>query len=61
MTETESLNAPESEEYVYVREPAAMQSLIQRIGMAERVALDTEADSLHNYFEKVCLRRNKKH
>ena len=50
-----SSNAAESEEYVYVREPAAMQSLIQRIGMAERVALDTEADSLHNYFEKVCL------
>jgi ribonuclease D len=32
-----------------------MESLIRRIGKAERVALDTEADSLHNYFEKVCL------
>ena len=55
MNENESLNAPESEDYAYVREPAAMQSLIQRIGIAERIALDTEADSLHNYFEKVCL------
>ena len=49
------MNSIESEGYVYVRERAAMESLIQRIGAAERVALDTEADSLHNYFEKVCL------
>ena len=28
---------------------------MQRIGMSNRVALDTEADSLHNYFAKVCL------
>ena len=55
MKEIESLNTPESEGYVYVREPAAMETLIQRIGAAERVAVDTEADSLHNYFEKVCL------
>ena len=32
-----------------------MEALIERIGAVERVALDTEADSLHNYFEKVCL------
>jgi ribonuclease D len=50
-----SLNTPKSENYVYVRERAAMEALIERIGAAERVALDTEADSLHNYFEKVCL------
>ena len=49
------MNAPESAKYVYVQEPAAMQSLIRDIDRAERVALDTEADSLHNYFEKVCL------
>ena len=49
------MNTAESEGYVYVRERAAMERLIQRIGTAERVALDTEADSLHNYFEKVCL------
>ena len=49
------MNTSESEGYVYVRERAAMERLIQRIGAAERVALDTEADSLHNYFEKVCL------
>ena len=49
------LNTPESKSYVYVREPAAMEALIERLGAAERVAVDTEADSLHNYFEKVCL------
>ena len=55
MKETDSLNTPESEEYVYVRERTAMERLIERIDAAERVAVDTEADSLHNYFEKVCL------
>ncbi|MEE8607147.1 MAG: hypothetical protein V3S55_06070, partial [Nitrospiraceae bacterium] len=55
MKEIESLQTPESEGYVYVREPAALERLIRRIRGAERVAVDTEADSLHNYFEKVCL------
>ena len=49
------MNTPESKSYVYVRERAAMETLIERIASAERVAVDTEADSLHNYFEKVCL------
>ena len=51
----QSLNTPECEGYVYVREPAAMQRLIERISQAAKVAVDTEADSLHNYREKVCL------
>jgi ribonuclease D len=55
MKEIDSLNTPESENYVYVRERAGLEALIERIGAAERVAVDTEADSLHNYFEKVCL------
>jgi ribonuclease D len=38
-----------------VRERAPLETLVQRIATAERVALDTESDSLHNYFEKVCL------
>ena len=49
------LNTLGFEEYVYVRESGTMESLIRHIGIAKRVALDTEADSLHNYFEKVCL------
>jgi len=55
MKEIYSLNTPKSENYIYVRERAAMKALIERVGAAERVAVDTEADSLHNYFEKVCL------
>ncbi len=55
MEASDSLNTPEAKEFIYVREPAALDEVIQRIGRAERVALDTEADSLHNYFEKVCL------
>jgi len=51
----ELLNPSASEEYIYVSRLAAVESLIQRLDVAERVAVDTEADSLHNYFEKVCL------
>src|SRR5262245_50550912 len=50
-----NLNMPESDGYVYVRESSSLPTLLQRIGVAERIALDIEADSLHNYFEKVCL------
>ena len=48
------MNTPEAE-FVYVRDRSAVEKLIQRITAAERIAVDTEADSLHNYFEKVCL------
>lgn len=39
----------------YVRDDAALAALVARVQSASRVAVDTEADSLHNYFEKVCL------
>jgi ribonuclease D len=55
MTEIESSNVPEPAEYIYIREAAAMEALVQRIDAVKTIALDTEADSLHNYFEKVCL------
>ncbi|MCY4489805.1 MAG: hypothetical protein OXF11_22230 [Deltaproteobacteria bacterium] len=45
----------EPADYVYVREPAALARLMRRLRAAKSVALDTEADSLHNYAEKVCL------
>ena len=55
MKEFESLQTPELQGYVYVRESTVLERLIRRIRRAERVAVDTEADSLYNYFEKVCL------
>jgi ribonuclease D len=53
--ETYSLNTPGHKKYVYICESVAMEALIERIGAVETVALDTEAASLHNYFDKVCL------
>jgi ribonuclease D len=50
-----SLNIPQVKDFIYVREFAVLVKLIARIAKAEKVAVDTEADSLHNYFEKVCL------
>ena len=41
--------------YIYVRAHAVLEKLNERINTTARVAVDTEADSLHNYFEKVCL------
>lgn len=49
------MKTPESKDFIYVRKQAVLDKLIERVGIAERVAMDTEADSLHNYFEKVCL------
>ena len=49
------MSIPQPEAYFYVREAAALQALIERIGAAEKIAVDTEADSLHSYFEKLCL------
>ena len=48
-------NSRSENDYLYVRGQAELEKLTQHIGSAARVAVDTEADSLHNYFEKVCL------
>lgn len=56
MTENNTRQNPGPETgYTYVRAQALLDKLSQRIAAAARVAVDTEADSLHNYFEKVCL------
>src|SRR4029434_2002286 len=34
---------------------AELRGLVHKINAADRVALDTEADSLHSYREKLCL------
>ena len=41
--------------YTYVDHAAALAEVTRRLDGAGRVGLDTEADSLHHYFEKVCL------
>lgn len=41
--------------FVYVDSEALLQELIKNLKEADRVVLDTEADSLHHYYEKVCL------
>jgi ribonuclease D len=38
-----------------IANPAQLAGLIRQIEAAERVAVDTEADSLHSYREKLCL------
>lgn len=56
MTENNTQQNPGPETvYTYVRKQAGLDKLSRRIDAAARVAVDTEADSLHNYFEKVCL------
>ncbi len=39
----------------YIDTDAALKEIIPRLKKADRVALDIEANSLHNYFQKVCL------
>jgi len=40
---------------LYVDTPAGLEDLVSRLEDVPEIALDTEADSLHHYFEKVCL------
>jgi len=42
-------------QFDYIDSNASLDALIASLRGADRVALDTEADSLHHYFEKVCL------
>ena len=41
--------------YSYIDTDSAMQSLLPRLDAADAIAIDTEADSMHHYYEKVCL------
>ncbi len=50
-----SLSTLQSPDYLYVCNSATLEKLIRSIRKGESVALDMEADSLHSYFEKVCL------
>ena len=41
--------------YTYVDSEQALARLTKKLAGVARVGLDTEADSLHHYYEKVCL------
>ena len=41
--------------YTYVDSAESLARLTEELSVTSRVGLDTEADSLHHYFEKVCL------
>lgn len=41
--------------FIFVETNSGLESLIAKVKRAKRIALDTEADSLHHYYEKVCL------
>jgi ribonuclease D len=41
--------------YSYVESAEGLARLTEALSATSRVGLDTEADSLHHYFEKVCL------
>ncbi|MHC4195338.1 MAG: ribonuclease D, partial [Planctomycetota bacterium] len=41
--------------YIYVETDSSVGELVSQLRGAKRVAVDIEADSLHHYFEKVCL------
>ena len=44
-----------SSNYVFVDNAETLARLTEALGGTARVGVDTEADSLHHYFEKVCL------
>jgi len=41
--------------YEYIKTDKALKDLTLKVGNSKWIAVDTEADSLHHYFEKVCL------
>jgi ribonuclease D len=43
------------EDVLYVADERTLTHLVSAVEPVSRVALDTEADSLHHYYEKVCL------
>ena len=38
-----------------IAEEKALADFVAKLATCDRIAIDTEADSLHCYFEKVCL------
>jgi ribonuclease D len=49
------MNEKTGSRHTYVDNADKLARLVEHLGSTARVGLDTEADSLHHYFEKVCL------
>ena len=55
-TESRSASQPDaSPDFTYVDTAPALEALTEILRRVDQAAVDTEADSLHHYFEKVCL------
>jgi ribonuclease D len=39
----------------FIKEQRELERALERVGAQKEIAVDTEADSLHSYFDKVCL------
>lgn len=50
-----SAPAPELPGFRFVDSAEGMAGAVERVGRSRAVAVDTEADSMHSFFEKVCL------
>ena len=55
MTSEQALSKPPEIPYVYVDSDAAMEGMLDRMADSGSIAIDTEADSLYHYYQKVCL------
>jgi len=53
--QTESPEPQAAPPYTLVAANDAFHAMMERVRAARRLAIDTEADSLYHYFEKVCL------
>jgi len=49
------MNLKIGSDYTLINDAESLARLTDTLCGAKRVGLDTEADSLHHYFEKVCL------
>ena len=55
VTSKQVLTEPVEIPYVYVDNDVKMQQLIENMSASDSIAIDTEADSLYHYYQKVCL------
>ncbi len=49
------MNMPEPTSYTLVTDPTHLAEVCRTLLQVQRIAVDTEADSMHHYPEKVCL------